>query len=209
MASQWDKMSPEAKARKIAYQREYNARRKLEAARSPSTSTSESSSKNSPDSEESPPSLPPPRPTQTRTPQRTSSVIPPVFGETYRRVPEDEKERDEALKPYRFYGRALAGVWSKLLAFASDEPADAEEKDAAIEAITLACYQNDITMLDWRVSCALALGAPLVSRVPAIKKKWFEEKTLAEMLEQKRKVEKDMGTAVRLTTVPEATKEGV
>lgn len=143
---------------------------------SPSTSTSESFSETP--SEESQrsksPSLPPPR--KTTTTSRLQPESPPIFGSTYRKVPEDEKERDEAFKAYRFYSRSLTGAWSKLLDLLSDEPADAEERAAANDALCLMCYQLDLTMLDWRISVPLALGAPLISRAPAIQKKWGKKK---------------------------------
>lgn len=149
---------------------------------SPSTSTSGSFSATrstspgveSPSQEGSPPSLPPPRRTQ-KSP-RLQPESPPLFGSTYRKVPEDDAEREDAFKAYRFYSRSLTGAWSKLLDLLSDEPADAEERAAANDAICLMMYQLDLTMLDWRVSVPLALGAPLISRAPAIQKKWGKKK---------------------------------
>ena len=143
-------------------------------------------------------SLPPPRPTKKRT--RLQDSAPPLFQDLgYRQVPQDDEERDEAFKPYRLYARSLTGAWSKLLELMSDEPADEEERAAAIESFCLTCYQLNLTMLDWRLSLPLALGSPIISRLPAIQKKW-KQKTQVEKEarpQQERPVE-----GVRLTPIP-------
>lgn len=166
---------------------------------SPSTSDSESSSEKRASSDatsnESPPNLPPPRKPNPKNPNRPSSH-PPLWTETYRKVPEDDKEREDAFKAYRFYSRSLTGAWSKLLELASDEPADADERAAANDAICLTMYQLNLTMLDWRLSLPIALGSPLISRMPAIQKKWFQKRA-----EDEKPPEKEVA-GVRLSTVP-------
>ena len=87
-------------------------------------------------------------------------------------MPRDDADRDTAFKQYRLYARAGVGAWSKILQWASDEAADEEEKAAALEALCLMCYQLDLTAFDWRLSVFAALVVPLISRLPAIEKKW-------------------------------------
>lgn len=176
---------------------------------SPSTSTSESSSERPPESS-SPksrtPSLPPPRTTNQTS--RLQPESPPLFGSTYRKVPEDEKEREDAFKSYRFYSRSLTGAWSKLLDLASDEPADEDERAAANDAICLMMYQLDLTMLDWRVSVPLALGAPLISRAPAIQKKWGKKKRVQILVgvEAPSQPKEPETTGARVSPFPQAVK---
>ncbi len=107
--------------------------------------------------------------TKGRTSQKRNSIF-PEGGR--RRVPEDNEVRDEALKPFRLYGRTMTAAISKLFHFLSDEPLDEEEREAHIEAITVLCYQYNVTALDGWVCLTIAMGSALVARAPAIQKKW-------------------------------------
>jgi hypothetical protein len=108
----------------------------------------------------------------------------------------------------------MAGAVSKAYDFLSDMPLDEAEREAAIETATLTCYQLNLTMLDWRVSCAVFLASTASVRAPAAYKKWKPKLTVPEpntraadatYRQEQAKAQPKPVEGVRLTPVPEPT----
>lgn len=178
-----------------------------EAKAAPSSTTtsaskdSKSSSPEQPGAVEAAPSLPPPRKTKEKKPK--TNPLPDLS--TYRKVPEDEKEREEALSPYKFYARMMAGAMSKAYDVLSDMPLDKEERECAIEAFSLMCYQMNLTMLDWRISVGILVASTASTRAPAAYQKWFGEKKVdTTMTQEREKAEPKPVEGLRLTPVPDS-----
>lgn len=82
----------------------------------------------------------------------------PPLGKGVKTLPDDDKERAEILKKYRFYAKLPVLGLDKLYAYL-DSPMSEEERESAIEIACVACYQEGIHAMHWGVLAASFIAA--------------------------------------------------
>jgi hypothetical protein len=95
----------------------------------------------------------------------------PPLGKGVKDLPDDDKERSEILKKYRFYAKLPVLGLDKLYAYL-DSPMSEDERESAIEIACVACYQEGIHAFHWGVLAASFIAATGGPRVLA----WYEKK---------------------------------